>query len=112
MIKIDDENNVYLTRGDTATLRVNITDASGEPYSMLPADRLIFTVRRLPEKGSPVIDKTVAGNVITISTDDTKELTFGKYKFDIYLYNSSSNKLDTFIAERIFEIGEEVHEFE
>lgn len=112
MIRVDEENNVYLTRGDTATLRVNITDSSGEPYIMLPDDRLIFTVRRLPEKGSPVINKTVAGNVITLSTDDTKDLTFGKYRFDIYLYNSMSNKLDTFIAEKIFELGEEVHEFE
>lgn len=111
MLKIDD-NNIYLTRGDTAILRVAITDETGEPYTMLPEDRLIFTVRRIPDRGTPVISKTVAGNVITLLTEDTKDLTFGKYKFDIYLYNSSSDKLDTFIAEKIFELGEEVHEFE
>lgn len=111
MLKIE-ENNIYLTRGDTAILRVIITDATGEPYTMLPEDRLIFTVRKLADIGSPLIDKTVAGNVITISTDDTKDLTFGKYKFDIYLYNSNTQKLDTFIAEKIFELGEEVHNFE
>lgn len=112
MLNIDDENNIYLTRGDTAILRVAITDETGEPYTMLPDDKLIFTVRRLAGKGTPIIDKTVAGNIITISTDDTKDLSFGKYKFDIYLYNSSSNKLDTFIADKIFDIGEEVHDFE
>ena len=112
MLKIDEDDNIYLTRGDTAILRVDITDETGKPYSMLPEDRLIFTVRKIPDRSHPVISKTVAGNVITLFTDDTKDLTFGKYKFDIYLYNSSSDKLDTFIADKTFEVGEEVHNFE
>lgn len=112
MLRIDEENNIYLTRGDTAIIDVEITDADGKPYNMTPTDKLIFTVRRLYDKGEEIIRKEVAVPVITLITNDTKYLTFGKYKFDIYLYNSITHILDTFIAEKTFEIAEEVHDFE
>lgn len=112
MLKIDDENNVYLTRGDTCILDVEITDKDGNPYTMAPNDSLIFVVRRIAGKGEILIKKEVVTPVITLTTNDTKNLTFGKYKFDIHLYNSGSHIMDTFIAEKIFELGEEVHEFE
>lgn len=112
MLKIDDDNNIYLTRGDTATLDVYITDEDGVSYVMAADDRLIFSVRRLAGKGEVLISKVVSSPTIYLDTDDTKVLSFGKYKYDIFLFNETSEKLDTFIADRIFELGEEVHDFE
>lgn len=111
MLYIDEDDNIKLTRGDTAVIDIEITDASGSPYVMQPLDELIFTVRKIYDAGSVVINKTLQTPVITLVTNDTKDLTFGLYRYDIYLYNSSTHVLDTFIAEKIFEVAEEVHEF-
>lgn len=112
MLYIDEDDNIKLTRGDTAVIDIEITDASGNPYIMQPLDELIFTVRKIYDAGSVVIEKTLQTPVITLVTNDTKDLTFGLYRYDIYLYNSSTHIIDTFIAEKIFEVAEEVHEFE
>lgn len=112
MLIIDAENNIKLTRGDTAILDIELTDETGEPYIMDPDDWLIFTVRRIAGVGQPVLSKKVNGNEITISTDDTKGLSFGIYMYDIYLYNERTQKLDTFIAERELDLSKEVHNFE
>ena len=72
MLKIDDENNIYLTRGDTATLDVYITDEDGVSYVMAADDRLIFSVRRLAGKGEVLISKVVSSPTIYIDTADTK----------------------------------------
>lgn len=112
MLNIDADNNIYLTRGDTCILDVDITDADGNPYTMAASDKLIFTVRRMFGKGEILISKEVSAPVIELSTDDTKDLSFGEYRYDVYLYNSGTHNLDTFIARKIFEVGEEVHDFE
>lgn len=112
MLKIDDDNNIYLTRGDTPIIDVSLKDEEGNPYSMTSNERLIFTLRKLWDKGTILLTKTVATPVFTFTTDDTKDLDFGEYVYDIYLYNTNTNNRDTFIAEKIFTIGEEAHEFE
>lgn len=112
MLRIDDDNNIYLTRGDTAVIDVSIKDEDGNPYAMTTNDRLIFTLRKLWDKGTIILEKTVSIPEFDFSTDDTKDLDFGDYCFDIYLFNLGTEKLDTFIAEKKFTIGEEAHDFE
>ena len=112
MLKIDDENNIYLTRGDYAAMDVIMTHDDGSEYTMQAGDSLVFTVRRIPGKGEIVIQKMVTAPLIELDTDDTKDLTFGNYKYDVYLINSLNQKIDTFIADKIFTVGEEVHDFE
>ena len=112
MLNIDDDNNIYLTRGDTATIDVDLKDEYGDPYAMTANDRLIFTLRKLWDKGNILLEKTVSTPEFTFTTPDTKNLDFGVYCYDIYLFNTSSEKLDTFIAEKTFIIGEEAHDFE
>ena len=112
MLKIDDENNVYLTRGDTAIFDVILTTDDGDPYTMTSNDELIFTIRRIAGKGEEVVKKTVTAPEISLDTDDTKDLTFGPYKYDVYIHNILTDEIDTFIANKEFYIGEEVHDFE
>lgn len=111
MVKIED-NNITLTRGDTVRFLLEIFDCDGLPYNLKSTDQLIFTLRRMYGKGEELIRKTFTLPEFSLSTADTKDLSFGKYKYDIYLYNTQSHKLDTFIAERDFIISEEVHDFE
>lgn len=112
MLRIDEENNIYLTRGDTADFDIELTDEDGQPYTMGADEIIIFSLRRLYDKGLILVQKQSSTPAFSLSTADTKDLSFGKYKYDIYLYNQVSYKLDTFIADRDFEIGEEVHDFE
>lgn len=110
MLKIDDNDNIYLTRGDTAIIDVALFDEDGEPYSMLSSDRLVFSMRKLYDKGEILIEKEVDEPSFVFSTDDTKGLDFGIYVYDVYLKNTG--KLDTVIAEKTFTLGEEAHDFE
>lgn len=112
MLRIDDENNIYLTRGDTADFDIELTDEDGNPYAMSVDEIIIFSLRKLYDKGHILVQKQSSTSSFSLSTADTKNLSFGKYKYDIYLFNQVSYKLDTFIADRDFEIGEEVHDFE
>lgn len=112
MLKIDDENNIYLTRGDYAAMDVIMTHDDGSEYTLQTGDSLVFTVRRIPGKGEIVIQKMVTAPLIELDTDDTKDLTFGDYKYDVYLINSLNERIDTFIADKVFTVGEEVHDFE
>lgn len=110
MLKIDEEDNIYLTRGDTAIIDIALFDEDGEPYAMLSSDRLVFTLRKLYDKGVILIEKEVDEPSFSFTSADTKDLDFGAYVYDIYLQNTG--KIDTFIAEKTFTIGEEAHDFE
>lgn len=112
MLTIDEHNNIYITRGDTATFDIELTDEDGQPYSMGVDEIIIFSLRRLYDKGLVLVQKQSATPSFSLTTADTKDLTFGTYKYDIYLYNQVTYKLDTFIADKNFVIGEEVHDFE
>lgn len=112
MLTIDEHNNIYLTRGDTAIFDIELTDEDGQPYTMGNDEIIIFSVRKLFDRGAVLIQKQSSTPSFSLDTADTKNLSFGNYKYDIYLYNQVTYKLDTFIANKVFEIGEEVHEFE
>lgn len=112
MLNIDENNNIYLTRGDTAIFDISLTDEEGNPYIMGVDEIIIFSLRKLYDKGLILIQKQSVTPSFSLDTVDTKNLTFGKYKYDIYLYNQVTYKLDTFLADKDFVIGEEVHNFE
>ena len=111
MINIDD-NNIFITRGDTALFNIEMLDADDEPYTMAADESIIFTVKRMYEYGDIVIEKTSSIPQIALSSDDTNTLSFGSYKYDVYLYNSTTHEINTFIANKTFYVGEEVHDFE
>mgnify|MGYP007032345986 CR=1 FL=1 len=112
MLTIDEHNNIYLTRGDTAVFDIELTDEDGQPYTMGDDEIIIFSLRKLYDKGHVLIQKQSSTPTFSLDTVDTKNLSFGNYKYDIYLYNQVTYKLDTFIADKDFVIGEEVHDFE
>lgn len=112
MLRIDENDNIYLTRGDTAIFDIALTDEDDNPYIMSADEIIIFSLRKLYDKGHILVQKQSATPSFTLDTNDTKDLSFGTYKYDIYLFNNVSYKLDTFLADKDFIIGEEVHDFE
>lgn len=81
------ENDIiYLTRGDDAELEVNILDGDGNAYTMSDGDKLVLTVRELPEFTSPVMFTVEsASKRIILSHDDTADAEVGRYSADIEL---------------------------
>lgn len=83
------ENDVvFITRGDDAELEVNIVDGDGDAYTMVDGDKLVLTVRELPDFASPVMFTVEsASNRIILSHDDTADAEVGRYSADIELHS-------------------------
>ena len=106
MFKVDG-NNIYLTRGDTAVIELTITDGEGETYDY-SNDTVKFAVKRFVTDATPVIEKTFEDGSITITPEDTKELSFGPYLYDIQLTSEDGETVATVIIPSTFTVGPEV----
>lgn len=99
---------IKLTRGDTARLTVDLEDDSGQAYSVQNDDVVTFTVKKNYEDAEPLIQKKVTGtNVFHIKPEDTKELAFGKYKYDVQLTTADGDNY-TVVDDKDFRITNEV----
>lgn len=86
MFYVEDQA-IYLTRGDSAEVSIDLTTESGETYDLGANDTLTLTVRKEPTATSTVVfAKSVAGSgVIPIAPEDTREAEVGQYSADIQL---------------------------
>lgn len=101
-------NAIKLTRGDTAYLTIPLTLATGEEYIMQPADELVLSVKEHVLDTQPIMQKRITGgNIFHIEPNDTANLFFGKYQYDIQL-NTASGDVYTVIDVDTFEILQEV----
>ena len=106
MLQITD-NAVILTRGDNADIIVNITDGNGAPYTPVEGDVILFTMKRNCETSDIILQKTLINSVISLDHDDTKDLKYGRYYFDVQLTNVSG-EVYTVITPHEFIIDKEV----
>lgn len=90
-----DGNNIKLTRGDTAYIEVPInveTDEGSAPYILDPDDTLTLSVKKKIKDEETLLQKVVKGSsTIHFMPDDTKEMDFGTYIYDIQLTTSSGD---------------------
>ena len=77
--------NISLTRGDSATLHVDLTQG-GAPYEMQVGDVLTMTVKKDPNDAEAVLTLTADSDcTFHFAPEDTEGLAFGGYKYDIQL---------------------------
>ena len=69
MLTISNQN-IFLTRGDTAKISLNITSAGSAAYDSTK-DRVVLTVKKSTTDKAKVLQKTAVNGVITISPADT-----------------------------------------
>ena len=100
-------NTITLTRGDTAVLRLDITDDKGNPYKLTDSDVVIFTLKRSVMERDVIFQKSMVDGKIVIQPQDTANLEYGQYFYDVEL-----TKEDGFVATVIpphrFIVAEEV----
>lgn len=107
MLYVNSDGTIRLTRGDTARLTVSIAnDLTQESYAMSKGDSLTLTVK-VRSKEFVFQKKVLGSNSFIIDPSDTKDASFGKYKYDVQL-NTESGDVYTIIEPSTFEILTEV----
>lgn len=111
-------NVIYLTRGDSMTLTVSITDSDGNAYTPVSTDTIRFALKHNKytmgnkdfSDAAPLLTKSISYSTLelTLDPDDTADLDFGVYAYDIELTDGDGN-VDTFIPPTEFHICPEVH---
>lgn len=101
-------NDIHLIRGDTARFEVEILDQAGEKYVLLDGDQLVFTVKKNTSTDNVILQKQILGDTFTLTHDDTKDLEYREYMYDIQLTQANGD-VTTVISPSKFVILEEVN---
>lgn len=110
MLTVDKDNTIHLTRGDTARLLIDraANAATGKDYVFTPEDKVTMTVKKTVYDTSPAVQLTVPGGAaIHIKPEDTKELAFGRYVYDVQL-TTADGDVYTVVTPATFEVTKEV----
>lgn len=104
--------DISMVRGDTETIRVKMLDDDGNKVPLGEGDKVYFTVKStLSTKDveiQKVIESFVEGEaIINITPEDTKDLKFRGYYYDIQL-NRSNGQIKTIIPTSKLNIRSEV----
>ena len=104
-------NTIYVTKGDTVDLSINITNKDGEPYEPNPDDSIRFALKKKYTDENTLIFKEISVNDLRlrIESQETKELSVrdSPYVYDIQL-TMPDGTVDTFIDREKMYITEEV----
>ena len=111
MIQIDSENNISLTRGDTGLFTISLTDKQGEPYTPAQGSKLRFAMSKKygADNEEVLVTRQIPINTMTLEIlpEDTKELKFKEYVYDIEL-TDENDRVSTVILAK-FNVTEEVY---
>lgn len=81
---------IKMTKGDSASLKVDLKKSNGSDYVMQSGDTLTMTVRKVI--GSSILMQIVSEtNTINISPLDSKNLSVGSCVYDIELKTASGD---------------------
>ena len=94
---------ITLTRGDTFSALITITDLNDNQY-------IPIAMKNDYNDETPLLIKEIPIDtmILTLNPEDTKHLPFGKYVYDIEL-TKATGEVDTFITKAILKLTEEVH---
>ena len=106
----DEANTIRITRGDSLSIMVTLTDNDGYSYDPLPNDVIYFRVKKSASASDVLIEKQIDTNtlVIELHESDTKNLAFGNYKYEIEVITENDDHY-TVIKNAPFIITEELH---
>lgn len=109
MVKING-TTIEMTRGDSVYIDLSLTYSDGTEYVPTDGDSIRFAMKRDYTSIAPKLTINIPIDTLElhIRPEDTKNLNFGKYVYDIELTNAYGD-VDTFIAEATIELCKEVH---
>ena len=107
MVKVQG-TTICMTRGDTAEINLSIKDDSNVEYDLVEGDVVVFSVKQNLSDEAYLIQKTFSDKEIVIEHEDTKELSFGEYLYDVQI-TFSDGKVATIITPSKLILEGEVH---
>ena len=102
-----DGTKITMTRGDTVRIQVAI-DIDGEEYTPQEGDVVRFAAKKAWTDDEPCILITIPNDtlVLTIEPNDTKQLEFGAYNYDLQI-TFANGDVATFVTKAKLKIEEE-----
>ena len=110
MFKVDKDNTIHLTRGDTARFSIGriVNTVTNVNYTPTPEDTVTMTVKKTVLDAAPCVQLIVPGGEgFHIKPEDTKEMAFGKYVYDVQLTTADGDGY-TIIPPTTFDLLKEV----
>ena len=112
MLSVDANYNIYLTRGDTGIFTLDLVDdETKEPFTPGSGDKIRFAMSKKygSTREETLILKDISINdlLIKIDPEDTKNLDFGKYKYDVEYTDASGHVSTVLLAD--FNVTKEVY---
>ncbi len=103
------KNTIFLTRGDTFKARLTINYPDGSVYTPVEGDKVRFALKENVEDEECLILREIPIDtmLLVIYPEDTKELEFGSYVYDIQLTKANGD-VDTFITASKLKLTAEV----
>lgn len=101
MLKISN-NKITIYKGDSGSFAAGAYDETGTPYEMKAGDSLTFKVRA-DKDSEPIFTKPVSEGNVTITPEDTADMDYGEYIYDLVL-TTEQGTVDTVIGRELFEV--------
>ena len=116
MLKISN-TKIFITRGDSAYIDINISNPDGSKYELQDGDSIQCQVRTAANTGMLLINASTDNEklyvdddgavVWHISPEDTRGLDIGTYCYDVQL-TTAVGDVFTFIDNSVFKVTDEV----
>lgn len=107
MFTIDKYNKMRLTKGDTASINIEVVDLDGKPYSIKSTDTITMTVKKTAKSLVAFSINANEEHKIVIHPVNTNSLPTGLYIYDIQLTTQEGN-VYTIVPQNFFELLDEV----
>ena len=110
VFKVDEDNTIHLTRGDTARFSIGriVNTVTNTNYTPTAEDTVTMTIKKTTLDAAPCVQIIVpGGEVLHIKPEDTKAMAFGKYVYDIQL-TMADGDVYTIVPPATFDLLKEV----
>lgn len=100
---------ITMTRGDSLIVDISITEMDGYPYAPVEGDSVRFAMKKNVKDTEVLLYKDIPIDTmrLTLDPEDTKNLDYGTYVYDVQL-TKVSGVVDTFITKSQLILTEEV----
>ena len=111
MWSINSKNEITLTRGDTPTFTLNLTNPDGTPYVPLQDDEIVFVIKETVASSEYLAEIQIPTNTMELVFEEitTRGFEFKQYFYEISLNNDTRDYHDTFIPPTPIYITEELY---
>lgn len=106
---IKPNGTISLTRGDSLYVKVKLQDLDDDDVTLIEGDTVRFALKEDYDSSEEllVIDIPYDTMILRIAPEDTKDLPFGEYVYDIEV-TFENGDVDTVIPRKTFRLLEEV----